>query len=700
MAIYQPSQVTPDVRSGLGLGVVDTTQGMTVSWKINGPSALTAFQITIYLNDANSTQKYTTGKITTGCPAYGTTSSGQPQMFSYNISSATLSGASITNGNEYKLVIQQWWSANNSVTQSSASVFVTRKAPTLTISAIGIGSVISTRYYTFTGNYSQAQGDALNWFRWQIAYRNDRDNPFFDSQNVTGTMDISAYYDGFFADTQYSVRLTCQTESGVEKDTGWVNFSCSYPVPTTTGGVTATCAPGTDAVLVEWSGISAYSGTASGFYSISADNILTLGNGSSIRWEDGIAKAMGFTTPWSVIWKGTLGNTDATLFTIKQTGGNITLNYSYSSQNLTLQKGSTTLATQSGVINAPTVTAILTEDTLYLRIERPGGGLYPALTLYPSSTLYPEDDSTISVTTYTIPVSYTQQTITLAQIGGYQICYYFEIQKETTSAETITEAITNGTYVPVLNGNDYLLVNWTNGINAGSLDIGTDVIIGFALYRGTAGNPILEKVAETDLKTSCVYDYGATSQSGPYTYYLFPIGQNTYLSTPITSPEISPCWWNWTLMECQQTASDNIFTVLSAFRFRLNVGTGTMSNNNSPSILENFTPYPNVQIAPQNYKSASLSGLIGSIDWSTGQPEYKDSIALRDAIFALSVTPNPLFLKSRKGDLIRVKISAPINMQTEDATWEQMQAATIPWIEVGSSAGVSLYSLANEGVSA
>jgi len=698
MALFMPSFVTPDVRSGIGLGTVDATAGMTVSWRINGPSALQYFSITIYTNDANSTQKYTTGKISTGCPAYGTASDGTPQLFSYTISAATLSGAGITNGNQYKLVIQQWWSANSSVTQASASVFFTRKAPTLSISAIGTGGVIQTRYYTFTGNYSQANGDTMNWFRWQIAYANDTDNPFYDSGHITGTMQLSCYYDGFLNGGSYAVRLTAQTEKGVEADTGWKAFSSAYVVPTTTGDIVAECTPETDAVHVVWSGIGAYPGTAVGSYSISTDHVLTLSNGGTITWEDGLVKPMNMDAPWSVIWKGQLGNSDCTVFTVKQTGGDITLNYSYSAQSLILKKGSTTLASQSGIINTPIVTALLTEDTLYLRVVRPGGGLYPATTLYPSSTLYPKADSAQNIGIFTLPVSYTQNSITLVQIGGYQICNYLEVQIGTSSAETIAAAITDGTYVPTLNSGNYMLVNWTNGINAGSLDIGDNTIIGFALYRMQAGSTILKKVAETDPYTEELYDYGAKSQQGPYTYYLFPIGDTSYIAEPLVSNTVDPCWWNWTLIDCEETADKNVFSVTAAYRFQFNVNSGSMTNNNTPGLQQNFTQYPTIQLSPQNYKSATLSGLIGSVNWINGQPEYADTIASRDAIQALSVSQNPMFLKNRKGDLFRIKISGAIGISTDDSSIEQMQSASVPWSEVGSAAEVSLYSLQNRGI--
>ena len=130
----------------------------------------------------------------------------------------------------------------------------------------------------------------------------------------------------------------------------------------------------------------------------------------------------------------------------------------------------------------------------------------------------------------------------------------------------------------------------------------------------------------------------------------------------------------------------------------MNIESGAVSNNNSPNVLKNFTPYPKVQLAPQNYKSGSLSALLGAVDWSDGQPEYIDTLAWRDALYALSTSQNPLFLKNRKGDLIRIRLSGPIVVATADNTKEQMQTVTLPWVEVGSAEGISLYSSEFAGV--
>lgn len=703
MALFQPTNITPDLRSGVGNGVVDVTAGMKVSWRINGQSAMTNFRVAIYTNDTASTLLYTTGRISTGCPAYGTTSTGEPKFFSYTISASTLSGAGVTNGNSYKMIIRQWWTSDDSVTQSSASVFLTRAAPSLSIAAIGTGGVISNRSYTFTGNYSQANGDVINYFRWQIANQDDRDNPIMDSGNVSGTMDISCSYWGFLNGGEYSIRLTAQTENGVEADTGWVDFSCSYTVYDTTGELTAGCVGGTDAIYVEWSGIGYIPGTASGSYKLDkSKGLVTLQSDSTITWDYVGTGSMNFAAPWSVVWKGSLTNADATLFTIGQSTGDITLTYTKSNKTLTLKKGSTTLVSQNGITNEPTVTVILTATNLYIRSDYYSGGLFPNTTRYPATNLYPKDDDTPSVGKYTLSPSYTQAAITSVQIGGYQVCDYIEVINGAAGQSVISAAYDNGTYSPEPSDTDYMLAQFTSGIDAGTLDFGGQTVTAFDLFRRRGTESKLSYVITPGNTISHIYDYGAASQQGPYTYYLFLRGANSYVSPPLVSGTVMPCWWSWTLMECTKAGSYKdyapVYLVQAAYRFRLNVESGAVSNNNTPSLLPNFTPYPKIQISPQNYKSGTLSGLIGVVEWKDGQPKYRDTIEWRDALYALSTSQNQLFLKNRKGDILRIKISAPITMTTDDKTREQAQTMSLPWVEVGSAKDVSLCSLGYRGV--
>lgn len=681
MAIFQPSQVVPDVRSGLGLGVIDATGDLVVSWRIQGPSALASFSITIYENDENSTQVYTTGQITTGCPAYGTTSAGVPQFFSYTIPAATLSSASIVNGKQYKLVIKQWWNNDDSVTQSSASVFLTRAKPTLSIAAIGTSGVIDTRFYTFTGNYSQAQGDTLNWFRWQIGY--EEDNPFYDSGYITGTGDIACYYDGFFTGESYVIKLMVQTENGVAAETAWKRFECQYDVGDAQG-LTAGCVVGTDAVVVDW-GDAGIVGQPTGTkrYGITSKNELFINSVTTILFDKVGANPMSFANPWTVVFKirrfvGYNDSDNPVFLRIGQASGDITFEFNQDNRYIVWKKGGTTLHGLS-VHGTQNFTVILTYNHIYIR-----------------------EDANMNYNA-SFGMTYTQEPITAVELGtdslGASTWSYIEVIQGAASSSLIAQAYTYGTYVPAVTDDDYMMADWTRGLNAGVIMSQYENLEGFVLYRrnGDVNSPLV-KIADVPNSVYRVYDYGALSQKGPYIYYLFPADSTTYTTEPYVSSGVMPCWWNWTLMECKETADKRIFTVQKSFRFRLNIETSAMVNNNKPSILPNFTRYPTVQLAPQNYKSSSLSGLIGVVDYSNGQPVYVDTTDWREQVYALSTSQNPLFLKSRKGDLFRIRISGDISMQTADATKEQVQTFTIPWVEVGSTENVSLYSTLFAGV--
>ena len=71
MALFPPTNLYPSSLGELGNGTIDVTKPLAVSWKVNGNSAMTAFSLTVCKNDAASTQVYTTGKLTDGCPFYG-----------------------------------------------------------------------------------------------------------------------------------------------------------------------------------------------------------------------------------------------------------------------------------------------------------------------------------------------------------------------------------------------------------------------------------------------------------------------------------------------------------------------------------------------------------------------------------------------------------------------------------------------------
>jgi hypothetical protein len=128
--------------------------------------------------------------------------------------------------------------------------------------------------------------------------------------------------------------------------------------------------------------------------------------------------------------------------------------------------------------------------------------------------------------------------------------------------------------------------------------------------------------------------------------------------------------------------------VQSSYRFGKNLTSGSITNNNQPGVFKNFTPYPTVMIAPQNYQSGTLQSLIGVIN----NGEYSDTINLRDAIYELSTTKNTLFLKNRKGDLLKIRPTDSITMETMDNTRAQAQTVSFPWAEVGDASDAVIHS--------
>ena len=474
--LFQPTNVIPDLKSGIGLGVIDASAAMSVSWQVNGDyPVMTAMKITIYLNDENSTQKYTTGKVSFGSPFYGTNALGEPQYYSYTISASALSGAGITNGNEYKLIITQYYmdgGTEKSITQSSASVFITRKAPTFALATVP--ATVTSSTYTFTVNYSQTQGDTLDWIRYQVAQASDTDNPIYDSGNIYGAAVFTSTYSGFRSGFNYSFRATGQTSSGVLVNTGWVTFTVSYTVSTIVGAVSVSTVKNENGVLIDWSALSTASGQS--------------------------------------MW---------------------------------------------------------------------------------------------------------------------------------------------------------------------------------AIYREQEGNSVIVRVAAVASGIRRIIDYGAGSGQGPYDYLIIAANSSgQFIGTPVRSGEISPIFYRWTMLECVEN-SDGSYSVTAQYHFRYNMDSGSMSNNNSPNVLQNFTANPTVQPAPQNYRSGTLKSLLGTV---TGG-NYSDSLTMRKAIMALSTSEAPLFLKSSKGDVMRIRVNGNVTAAITEKTQSLAQTVSVPWIALDDAEQDAIFSV-------
>lgn len=716
MALYQPSSIIPDMRNPSAGYTVDARYNLVVSWYPGGSSAMTAFSIAVFLNDADNTQIYDTGVRTDNCPFFGTDYAGNRQRFSYTIPRSALPyglypgedvypGETVypedgyTNGYEYKLIITMFW-AGGTVVQQSASVFRTRENPVITVDTIGSPgplspNTVSTMDYTFTATYSQAQNETPECFRWQIYQNAVSGEPIADSGLIYGTEQLQFTYEGFLPG-RYFLVLTVQPWAGENSEymTSYP-FVVSYATQPIAGELDAakTCAG--SAVRVDWSRALYIPGVASGSYSIT-NGILSLPADSTVTWNTVNKEPMVFDAPWCVVWGGRLGTANATLFNIVTSSGPVVLYYIRSLGRLLLYVNGTAVVTMSGAINSPYVWAVLSQDALYLRVQYMGGGLYPAENLYPAEVLYPLDDDQIIVNRQTfvfsdLGIPFAQGTISSVQTGGLAAVDYLEVLRGDPTAELLAATYTNGTYQPAKSSDDYMLAGFGDGtLDASTADFGGQDVTGFSVFRSGSDGAMTPVAKNVPIGTTAILDYGAASNQGPYYYYLSAKGETAYVSSPLQSNGVSPCFTNWALLSCQDDGSGG-YQVMEEYAFGKNLSTGEVSNNNTPTISENFTRYPTVQPSAMNYKSGTLTSLIGHIDYSNGGADYSDSIALMNKLFGLSTAGTTLFLKSRKGEIIRIALSGPVRMQTFDNSPTQAQTVSLSWVEIGSAENVPLW---------
>ena len=144
-------------------------------------------------------------------------------------------------------------------------------------------------------------------------------------------------------------------------------------------------------------------------------------------------------------------------------------------------------------------------------------------------------------------------------------------------------------------------------------------------------------------------------------------------------------------MECE-LQNDGYYHVLQSFVVAGNVSTGSISNNSNINVLQNFTRYPIVQRTSLNYKSGTLTALIGDCTNNS----YSDTWELADRIMALSTSTNPKFLRDAKGALWQIETNGAISMSVDDTKAVLPIQMSFPWVEVADAQKVSIISLPSD----
>ena len=430
----------------------------------------------------------------------------------------------------------------------------------------------------------------------------------------------------------------------------------------------------------------------------------------------------------------------------KSNGGTIaSAEYTLSSRSLSFSAPTAYISDLTPIAYDATITILIlpydetttSSPWLFVRIESPSGALVPKTNLYPSTSVYPSDANGTNVYIDGIElVGFTQADIAKIIIGGIQDVDFVQVVGNTNlSSYTVgkirSDVILSGNYNPAEDAfaGTIFLAMLDDSLSAGAFTIGGTNLTGWAVYRESKQENMALHLADLSIGRSMFYDFGCAGAGNDYRYAIYPIGDQKYVTDGLFTEWLRPCYENWSIVEAELTET-GYYKVLKEFVFGKNFSSGAVSNNNTPTIAKNFTRYATVQMDSSNYQSGTLSGLIGYIGYysymvqqgdnleeiaerfhtTSGQilndnpnlytpedlavgtiikvffpqiVEYRDDKKLRDDIWALSTTKNYLFLKSRKGDVIEIKIAGEITMETMDASPSQPLSASIPWVQIG-----------------
>lgn len=762
--LFQPTNITPDVINGIGNGTIDATDGLTVSWQVNGNSPLFAYQILIYKNDAASTLVFNNGGRYTmlATPFNGVDYLGNVQRYSSeHYSQATLG---IANGQQYKLMIRQWYAnpvsyPSSYIDQRSMSVFNTRANPTLNLSVkdgtgatVGTGSNLTTRNATITGAYSQSNGDAIVCNQWKInamieTYQGSGEYFYvniYDSGKIYGTSELKCVYDGFINNSSYQVVLELETSSGITISaerviaTQWATASLSANTSVRRLNKQST------AIEVVWNGYSNIEGEVTSGSPTLSDSRMYLDDTDTVLWDEENGHDLAIAPNWLFVMRTKLNMQNASqLLRLGTASGTLAIGYTVNTRTLSIASEYQGMSAKTVTVPSDAYVTIISSPTqLIIKWDYQSGGLMPSNTLTPSLSLPPKDGTTWTFASNTTTLSGAQGTINSIQVSANQTVDYIQIFGNTTSSSTmanVTDAATNYSisnelcyYPTIYNYDGYVfLTDFSLGYGAGSLQVAGSHISGWAIYRKKETELYATHLTDTSPTADRILDYGCGSGEGMYHYEIYPIGGEKYLTDAIVTDSFNPYFENWAIIEAEYDSSTNRYNVINEYVFGKNLSSGSISNNNEPSVYKNFTQYATVLKARQNYQSGTLSSLIGHIGYVSyivqsgdtlqsiasrygttpeaiiakneviqgseyaspgmilvvplpeGAGTYFDDKKLRDAIWKLSTSTNTLFLKSRKGDVIEIQSAGSVTASYMDSDVNQATTISFPWVQIG-----------------
>lgn len=689
MALYQPTNIYPDLKGGVQNGVIllpysGTISDVEVSWTVNGNSPMTDYQIDFYKNDAASTLTGTTGKVTLATPFSAVSADGTEQRFSVNVSymlfSGTFVGATKRQG---KFKITMWWGsgANDYVVQRSLSVFEMSRAGELYLNA-PVGSLGDL---TFTGGYNAPSatpeyfGKELNWTKWTVLSGSASGEVVQTTGKVWGATEYSWSPPTLYFGNYYLLFESEQANGAV------LSVGASFDVDTENvffidDVMNLACDHSKDAVSLQ-----------------PKDKMYIrrrLTEDLEPLWVWDLPAGLESLTPWSLIWHGQLQAFYPAFILHCADGTMISVRYES--------------VTNSMVFSIPTTEQNVGQYTLTELAE--------AYICFTKGNFYTDSTSGYQFIVYNKTNSSTPNNAGVFALSSYvqspitSISIHMDLYNNWFSDFTIGFGPNNGGIkagyqdaenAATFSGAKIYLEKGLNSENAVVYYFGGNVSK-YYLYRKEENEQVVKLVGAflSNLDPSfesTVFDYSAVSGKN-YDYYIYSERTaDNEQNYPIERVKnVRPCFQNYDLIVAQKAvpadqslAKEIFYTVVRAFNFAGNTSVGSYGNGGTRNVQPTFTPYPTVFRSTQNRREGTLTGLISA--WSNGAYDfgapgaYVATNDLEAALRWLSTMPSEflLFLKDRRGNFIKVALAGEISMNANEASGAKEITASVPWVEIG-----------------
>lgn len=690
MALYQPTNIFPDLKGGVQNGVIllpynGTISDVEVSWTVNGNSPMTAYQIDFYENTATSTLTGTTGKIPLFPPFSAISADGTETRFStaiaYSLFEGTFANASNRQG---KFKITMWWGSgeNDYVEQRSLSVFEVSMAGQLYLNT----PIENLGNFTFSGGYNappaatpEYSGQDLNWTKWTIYAGASNGDVVQTTGKVWGATSYvwspSTLYFG-----SYYVRWEAEQANGALLSVGSSFEVTESGIFFMNNAMELDCDQSKDAIRLKPNDIVYITPKLTGeiepyyVYKIHA----------------GLQNV----TPWSFIWHGTI-EPYYPLFVLRCANGDaISAYYSTETGNMRFS------------INA-------TE-------ENPGQwtitNLAEAYVCFTSGNFYAGTSTGFQFVVYNKASSSTPNNAGVFSSASYaqspivEVLIHKDVYENWFSDFTIGYGPNNNgikagyqdaSVAATFSGAKIYDEKGQNNDRAVVYYFGGPVSV-YYLYRKEDNENVVKLIGAfpPNIDPSfehIVYDYSAVSGK-TYDYYVYSMldsyNEDNYPIQRVRN--VQPCFYNYDLIVANKAtivdpslAHEFFYEAVSVFHFAGNTSIGSYSNGGTRNVQSTFTPYPIIMKSTQNRRQGTLTGLLSA--WSNntldfGAPgAYSDTNNLEAALRGLSTMPSDymMFLKDKRGNFMKVALSGEITLQANGASSAQEITASVPWVEVG-----------------